>query len=102
MREIRDQLHEEGIVISLVMLYKLLHREKETGSVLDKARPPVWRYLSNHCYVFIDNALAEYNELTAKRLKDVMVLKWKAFPLQQLREQESILAGHPPSQNTAS
>ena len=75
-REIRDRLHEEGIVVSLVTLYKLLHREKETGSVLDKARSPVWRYLSNHHYVFIDNALAENDELTAKQLKDIMVQKW--------------------------
>ena len=44
--------------------------------VLNKARPRVWRYLSNHHYVFINNALAENDELTAKQLKDLMAQKW--------------------------
>ena len=46
---------------------------------MDKARPPVQRYLSNHHYVFIDNALAENDELTAKQLKDLMAQKWADF-----------------------
>ena len=75
--QIRARLLEENTPVSLVAIYKSLKKFKRTGSITDCKRKPSSPKLLNAEHLrFIDDALAEDDELTARRLKHLLEEKW--------------------------
>ena len=75
--QIRARLLEERTPVSLVAIYKLLKKFERTGSVADcKRKPSTPKLLNAEHLRFIDDALAEDDELTARRLKHLLEEKW--------------------------
>ena len=76
LRYIQAHLSEEGIQVSKKSLCLLIKKYKNTGSVADacKARRP--RKLQEH-YRFIDDAMAENDQLTSRQLHQSLQ---EAFP----------------------
>ena len=78
-KEIRVRLMEEGIPVSLVSIYKLLKKYMYecTGSVVDRKRklstPKILR--SEHLH-FLNEAIAENDELTVRKLRDMLEQRW--------------------------
>ena len=75
--EIRARLIEEGNLVSLVSIYKLLKKYECTGGVVDRKRKPSVRKIlqSEHLH-FIDEAMADDDELTARKLRDMLEQRW--------------------------
>ena len=60
--------------VSLVLIHKLLKKFERTGSVSEcKKKPSTPKLLSQEHLRFIDDALAEDDELAARRLKGLLV-----------------------------
>ena len=75
--EIRARLLEEDTLVSLVSIYKLLKKNERTGTVIDlKRKPSTPRILRAEHLKFIDDALAEDDELTARRLRNMLEERW--------------------------
>ena len=75
--EIRARLMEEDTPVSLVSLYKLLKKYECTRSVVDRKRKlSTPKILQSEHLRFIDEAMAEDDELTARRLRDMLEEKW--------------------------
>ena len=75
--KIRTRLKEEGILVSLVSIYKLLKKHEHTGSVADRKRTPSTpKILQPEHLHFLDEALAENDELTARQLRDMLEERW--------------------------
>ena len=75
--QIRDRLLEEETPVSLVSIYKLLKKFERTGSVRDcKRKASTPKLLRPEHLRFIDDALAEDDELTARRLKVLLEERW--------------------------
>ena len=68
---IRARLLEGYTHVSLVSIYKLFKKIENTGSITDyKRKPSIPKLLNPEHLCFIDEALAEDDELTARRLND--------------------------------
>ena len=77
MSEIKARLLEEDISVSLMSIYRLLKKNERTGSIVDlKRKPSTPRILRAEHLKFIDDALAEDDELTARRLRNMLEEKW--------------------------
>ena len=74
--QIRARLLEENIKASRISIYKLLRRKEETGTVIDRKRKRAPKILQSKHLSFIDDAMANDNELTARRLRDLLEEKW--------------------------
>ena len=75
--EIRERLIEEGNPVSSVSIYKLLKKYECTGSVVDLNRKPsIPKILQSEHLHFLDEALAEDDELTARKLRDMLEQRW--------------------------
>ena len=74
--QIKARLLEENIVVSLVSIYKLLKRKEETGTVIDRKRKSSPKILRSEHLRFIDDAMANDDELTARRLRDLLEAEW--------------------------
>ena len=75
--QIRDRLLEEETPVSLVSIYKLLKKFERTWNVRDcKRKASTPKLLHPEHLRFIDDALAEDDELTARRLKDLLEERW--------------------------
>lgn len=74
--DIRRRLSEEKIVVSAASIYKLLKKAKELGSVVDRNRRHTPRILCTEQLKFMDEALASDDELTARRLREMLEQKW--------------------------
>ena len=59
--------------MSAELLYKLLKREKETGSIPRKFRAKI---LQKEHYLFIDEVMAANDETTARQMKCLLEDKW--------------------------
>ena len=69
-RAIRSILAEEGIHVSLVSTCRLIRKFRETKSVLDHRTNKSPKILTEEQHRFIDNAMANNNELTGTQLRD--------------------------------
>ena len=77
MSQIRDRLLEEETPVSLVSIYKLLKKFKTTGNVHDcKRKASTPKLLGPEHLHLIDDALAEDDELTARKLKSMLEERW--------------------------
>lgn len=74
---IRDRLEEEGISVTIKTLYLLLAKYNQAGYVADRPQAKPQKLLNREHYSFIDNALAENDELTTRQLHKQLV-QW--FP----------------------
>ena len=73
---IRRRLAEENILVSAVTLYKLLKKAKELGTVDDRRRNYSSKILSTEHLKYMDEALANDNELTARKLRNILEARW--------------------------
>ena len=75
--EIRARLLEESTPVSLVSIYKLLRKYKCTGTVVDRRRKPSTpKILQSEHLRFLDEALDQDDELTARMLRDLLEERW--------------------------
>ena len=77
--KIQKRLEEEQIFVSLVSLYKLLKRYRETGNVGDTPRRRITKKLGEEQLVAIDEALAANDELTARQLLGILEKRTGGF-----------------------
>ena len=75
-QEIRERLAEENISISLQSLFNLLRKHKDTGHVLDLPRRAKPKKLNDEMRIFLNEALNENDELTARKARSLLVEKW--------------------------
>ena len=75
-RSIKKRLEEEQVDVSLVAIYKLLRKFKQRGTVADLPRSRTPGKLSHNQLVFIDNVLADNDELTARQIHDLLEDQW--------------------------
>ena len=73
---IRRRLLEENTVVSATSIYKLLKKAKELGNVVDCNRRSAPRILCTKHLRFIDEVLANDDELTARRLRSMLEQSW--------------------------
>ena len=62
-RAIKERLEEEGITVTIKTLYLLMAKYKKWNTVADMPRAKRKKLLNDEHYRFIDNALAEDDEL---------------------------------------
>ena len=74
--EIRKRLMQEGVQISRTSLYNLWRKYRDTGTVVDRHRRKQPSKLNADHYRFIDDAMAENDELTARRLREKLEDRW--------------------------
>ena len=85
-REIRARLMEEGIPVSLVSIYKLLKKYEYTGSVVDrKSKPSTPKILQSEHLHILDEALAENDELTARKVSICSIKRVRKHDLGWIR-----------------
>ena len=63
-RQIRERLKEDGVVISRRALFKLFAKYRRTGTVADLQRAARPGKLTTEQYRFIDKAMTDNDELT--------------------------------------
>ena len=73
---IQRRLLEENTVVSAVSIYKLLKKAEDRGSVVDRNRKSAPRILCTDQLKFMDEALANDDELTARRLRSLLEQRW--------------------------
>ena len=61
-RSIKERLIVEGILVSEISIYKLLHKEKITRLISDKERPKHAKFLSDEQMRYIDDELVKNDE----------------------------------------
>ena len=74
--DIRKHLEEENIVVSLQALFNLLRKHKETGKLMDLPRRARPRKLSSEMMVFLNQAMAVDDELTARQAHCLLAERW--------------------------
>ena len=75
-KNIRKRLKEQDVFISRAAIFKLLRKYRHNGVVKDltRARPP--KKLLADQVLFIDDTLADNDELTARNLCDLLQDRW--------------------------
>ena len=73
------RLKDEGTTVSIVSLYKLIRKEERTGMVSDIPRAVKTAVIGWKQLLFIDEAMADNDELTAHCLLRMMQEKWPGF-----------------------
>ena len=73
LKDIKLHLENERIFVSKTSLCLLLRKYKQTGSVVDRPRPPsLAKKLQLRHLVMIDEALAEDDEMTNAELREML------------------------------
>ena len=75
-KAIRKRLEEQEVFVSRAAIFKLLRKYRVHGTIGDLPRPRRARILTDEQLVFIDEALADNDELTARRLRGLIQDKW--------------------------
>ena len=78
-----ERLQEAHTIVSRVALYKLLKKYKERGSVGDRARWPRPMKLEHEQLLFIDNAMAQNDELLSRQLRQLLEEQWQGLRVLQ-------------------
>ena len=73
---IKKRLEEDGVFVSRRALLKLLAKYRRTGTVADLPRSARPRKLFAEQYAFMDEALTEKDELTARKLRTMLEARW--------------------------
>ena len=71
-KAIQKCLEEEGIIITIKRLYLLMAKYYKTNSVVDRPRSSSRKILSHEHYTFIDDLLTENDQLTSRKLGDLL------------------------------
>ena len=79
-QSIQERLNEEDVVISRVSIYELLKKYKVTGTVADLPRAHL-KILEEDHLRFIDQCMKENDELTARQLRDKLIIEWPELSL---------------------
>ena len=74
--KIKKRLEEDGIFVSRRALFKLFAKYARTGTVADLPRAARPRKLSTEQYRFLDEAMTENDELTARKLRAMLEARW--------------------------
>ena len=74
--KIRKRLSEEQIVVSRVALHKLWRKYKETATIVDMPRRRPTPKLSREQLRFIDDSMASNDELTSRKLREMLEDRW--------------------------
>ena len=74
--QIKKRLKQENINISLAALYNLLKKYNETGKLIDLPRRTRPIKLNNVMRAFINQALSENDELTARQARNLLTQQW--------------------------
>lgn len=74
--KIRKRLEEDGIHVSRRALFKLFAKHRRTGTVADLPRAARPKKLTTEHYKFIDEAMTEDDELTARKLRVLLEARW--------------------------
>ena len=77
--DIRKCLKEENIIISLQALFNLLRKHREIIKLMDLPRWVRPRKLNNEMMVFLNQEMAEDDELTSRRARGLLVERWPIF-----------------------
>ena len=75
LKQDEGHLAEENIAISLQALFNLLRKHKDTGRLMDLPRRARPRKLSDETMAFLNQAMAEDDELTARRARCLLAEK---------------------------
>lgn len=75
-KEIIKRLEEQHVFISRSAIFKLLKKYRRYGTVGDLRRSRLPKKLSEDQLVFIDDSLAENDELTARKLRYLLQERW--------------------------
>lgn len=75
-KRIEERLKEDGICVSRRSLFKLFAKHRRTGTVADLPRPARPKKLSTEQYEFIDEAMTENDELTARQMRQMLEARW--------------------------
>ena len=70
--KIEKRLSDDEVVVSRRTLFKLFAKHRRTGSVGDLPRATIPRLLSKQQYSFIDDCMAENDELTARQMRRLL------------------------------
>ena len=73
---IRRRLEEELICVSRIAIYKLLHKHRDGRGLGDREKNPRSRKLSEEHISFIDNSMAENDELSLRQLRHLLEDRW--------------------------
>ncbi len=76
LRSIHQRLQEEGVVVSKKSIRKLIRKFKNTQSVRDLPRKSRDKFLTMEHYEFIDKAMEGNDELTVRKLHEILVEKY--------------------------
>lgn len=75
-KEIIKRLEQEEVNVSRTALFKLLRKYREHGCVADRPKAGLPRKLKEEQYLYIDNAMADNDELTARQLRTLLEDRW--------------------------
>ena len=75
-KKIKERLKEDGDDVSSRALFKLFSKHRKTGSVADLLRAARPTKLSKEQYRFIDEAMTSNDELTARRMRQMLEDRW--------------------------
>ena len=75
-KQIKERLNEVDIKISIKSLHLLVKKYKLTHSVNDRPRRSVQRMLTPEHYKLIDNAMCADDELTTRKLRELLTEKY--------------------------
>ena len=81
LKDIKAHLQAEGIVVSNKSLCVLIAKYKRTGSVADERKTKRPRKLQDEHFRFVDDAMAENDELTSSQLYDMFREKYPAVSI---------------------
>ena len=76
LQEIRSRFEEEDIFISYKCLWELIKKYHGTQRIADMPRAARTKKLQQEHYVFIDNTMAENDELTARKLMEMLLTEF--------------------------
>ena len=78
-RAIKERLVEECISVSTVSIYSLLKKYETSKSIVDRPRHHFPKKLDEEKLRFMDEALADDDELTARQLLTMLQDRWPCF-----------------------
>ena len=67
-KQIIERLAEEGVKVTRITTYNLINKFRKSNSIVDIRRQSHSSRLSEECYRFVDELMAENTDLTSRQL----------------------------------
>ena len=75
-KRIQERLKEDGVLVSSRALFKLFAKHRKTGTVADLPQATRPTKLSREQYSFIDEEMTKDDELTARKMRQLLEERW--------------------------